>query len=144
MTIPNDRFYYGAAAWQLESAFDTIMVSPGPHKNSKHYTMDNAEAVVLYKYRSEKKSPWSFSLSDQEANTMKHRSADGYVALICHDDGVCCVSMKELQKLAGSTKVANVTINVSRRKGGSYRLVASNGRRLSYSIRQNAWPLKIQ
>jgi hypothetical protein len=144
MSIATDRFFYGAAAWEVQDHFGAVFVTPGPHPHARQYGLtDGGTAVVLYKYRSDRRSPWQFTVSPNEAAALRDHGGHAYCALVCHDDGVCCLSYEELRFLVGSDDIANAAVTVSRPPRGSYRIVGPGGRTLPYRIPQNAWPMKI-
>ena len=79
----------------------------------------------------------------REIGEIRKRIRDIYVVLICSDDGICCLSFKELSQIVFIGDIdKSKNIRVSRSPREKYAVSGSDGE-LNYKIGDNDFPRKL-
>ena len=137
MSISTNKQYVGPYLCLLVEQ-GAMITGKGSHRNSFLVQQQNKQVSVLYKYHRSNKKKWYFNLSTHESlflldNPHNH---DTYVGFGCDLDGVCYLSLDELEELRGTDDLDHLNFTIQRLPKGSYRVSCSNGNELKYSIRQ--------
>ena len=98
-------------------------------KNTNSYIID--EKIGLYiKYSSKRMSPWTFTFRKEhqdEISCLKSQHHKIFICLVCHNDGVVCLSFKELKFILDHNH-SDEWVRVSRRPGQKYSIHGSDGK----------------
>jgi hypothetical protein len=92
------------------------------------------------------KSAWSFTLSNQEESALeilpsKYDGSSLFLALICHEDGICCIPQKRLWSVLDTDIcIAGQHISVSRKPHGSYHVSEPGRQKMEQTVPHNDWP----
>lgn len=148
MRINDVEFLHGAAFIRLLKGTSYISISYLYSIHPSLYLIKNTnkESAILFKISTKPNSSWSFSFSSQEeiALTIFHQTypkVKVFIALICHRDGICCLSEEQLWTIVDySEGLANQRISVKRELRGSYYVKGTGKVPLERTIPQNNWP----
>jgi hypothetical protein len=146
--INDQEFLHGAAFLRLIENGDFITIRHLSDLQLSLYLVQSqgCNAAVLMKLSTKPKSPWPFLFTEQEAEAIEELSRQQtglkiYFALICHKDGICCLSRDRLLNvLDDGSSLARQRISVSRPRSGSYHVVGPERRRLGRTVAQSDWP----
>ncbi|MCF2148550.1 MAG: hypothetical protein RMY29_002805 [Nostoc sp. CreGUA01] len=148
MSINDLEFLQGAAFLRLLKGTSYISIS---YLSSIHLSLyiiknSNQESAILFKISKKPTSSWSFSFSSQEENALTrfHQTYPDvklFIALICHRDGVCCLSEQQLWTIIDPSEgLANQRVSVKRELRGSYYVKGTGRVPLEHTVPQNNWP----
>ena len=148
MSINDLEFLHGAAFLRLLKGTSYISISYLSYIHSSLYTIksSNQESAILFKISKKPTSSWSFSFSSQEENALTgfHQTYPDvklFIALICHRDGVCCLSEQQLWTIIDPNEgLAKQRVSVKRELRGSYYVRGTGRVSLERTIPQNNWP----
>ncbi|BAY16512.1 hypothetical protein NIES21_23420 [Anabaenopsis circularis NIES-21] len=148
MSINDLEFLHGAAFLRLLKGTSHVSISYLSCINPSLYLTEsqNKQSAILFKISKKPNSSWSFSFSSQEefALISFHKSYPDitvFIALICHRDGICCLSEEQLWTIIDQNEgLANQRISVKRETRGSYYVKGTGRVPLERTIPQNNWP----
>lgn len=146
--IRDCEFLQGAAFIRLLNCGYRVAITPAFSIHPSIYLIETAihQSAVLFKHSKKPKSSWSFTLSSQEEEALKNLRTKypdfySYIAFICHRDGICCVSEKQLMNILDTgTGFAGQHISVSRQTRCSYSVSGPGRQQMFQSIPQSDWP----
>lgn len=97
MAIRKQEFYEGAALHQLACRGEAARIA----YSAPFFLVDGA-LLVLLKYCTKGRSPWGFTFSEDEQNSLRGRAVDSRVVigLICGSDGIAAIEYQSFQKIA--------------------------------------------
>jgi hypothetical protein len=124
------EFFHGAALLQLlDTSPDGVKISRFNQSDNAAYVIDDKVGLYI-KYSTARLSPWLFSFTRDHQlafSNLTARYGKAFVALICNEDGVACLSESTLRSVLDD-QFGNVEwIRVDRPSGGSYRIKGSDG-----------------
>ena len=134
MPITKQDFYEGAALNLVARTGDIV----GIINNSPFYIL-NGRLAVLLKYSTKGRSPWGFTVTENEQSQLQIRSKKMATAigLICGSDGVVPITYQAFLSLAGGR---NGPIHVAcYRNHGEYYEVSGPDGSLPSKISPSAW-----
>lgn len=148
MSINDLEFLHGAAFLRLLKGTSYISIS---YLSSIHPSLylaksDYKESAILFKISKKPNSSWSFSFSSQEEIALRifhqtYPDVKVFIALICHRDGICCLSEEQLWAILDQNEgLANQRISVKRELRGSYYVKGTGRVPLDRTVPQNNWP----
>jgi hypothetical protein len=148
MSINDLEFLHGAAFLRLLKGTSDISISylSSIHPSLYFIKNTNKESAILFKISTKPNSSWSFSFSSQEEMAVlefhnAYPDVQLFIALICHRDGICCLSEEQLWSIINSSEgLAKQRISVKRELRGSYYVKGTGRVPLEYTIPQNNWP----
>lgn len=151
--IQDKEFLHGAAFLRLINQGQCITVSQvsSIDLSPSIYIIksDQKVSAVLFKISTKPRSAWSFSFTDQEDKAIdrlksSYRDINFFVALICHKDGICCLSEDQLLSVFDHDHKECIfegqRISVSRKSNSSYSISGPKRLKMQGSVPQNAWP----
>jgi hypothetical protein len=147
--ISDQEFLHGAAFLRLVNLGQPITVTHVLSVHPSIYLVSSLTRLsgILFKVSTKSRSAWSFTFSSQEDEAIKtlkskYPNIEFFVALVCHKDGVCCLSEKQLLSIFGDNHETfeKQRVSVSRKPGGSYHVNGCNKLYMKSSVPQNAWP----
>ena len=97
-------------------------------QNSNSYII-NKKFGLYIKYSSKRISPWTFTFRKEhqdEISLLKKQYSEVFICLVCHNDGVVCLTFKEL-KLLLDYNHTDEWVRVSRRPRSKYSIHGSDG-----------------
>jgi hypothetical protein len=140
---------FGAAFAQLVMRNYPIMVKERPESENNlfEFSCGGGKALVLFKYSTRPKSPWSFTVTSQQVSLIDDTQIQvpfdrRYLALICHLDGVCLLSHAEFGAITAPGSI-QYGISVARPENGSYRVNGPGRVELDRRIPRNRWTKEI-
>lgn len=148
MSINDLEFLHGAAFLRLLKGTSYISISYLSSIHSSLYLIKstNRESAILFKISRKPNSSWSFSFSPQEELALasfheNYPNIKLFIALICHRDGICCLSEEQLWSILDASEgLANQRISIKRENRGSYYVKGTGRVPLERTIPQNNWP----
>lgn len=151
MSINDLEFLHGAAFLRLLKGTSYISIGYLSSIHPSLYIVKslNKQSAILFKISTKPTSSWSFSFSSQEeiALTTFHQTYPDiklFIALICHRDGICCLSEEQLWTILNpSDGLAKQRVSVKRELRGSYYVKGTGKAPLERTIPQNNWPTVI-
>lgn len=106
----------------------------------------NENTAIYMKHSTSRLSPWQFSFHQEHTdrvNELENKCKKLFIALICYDDGICCLSLDEYRKVIHEDDVDNTkSIRISRLRNEKYKVTGSDGK-LAYKIGNSHFPDKI-
>ena len=145
----NDReFLLGAAFSRLINQADRITIEHLDELHTSIYIIetDSSKSAVFFKLSKKPKSAWSFTLSSQEESALnilhsKHPTVPVFIALICHQDGICCIAEEQLWSILDrNSSIIGHHISVSRQLNGSYHVSGTGRQQMAQAVPQSDWP----
>ncbi|MBD2346783.1 hypothetical protein [Anabaena subtropica] len=148
MSINDLEFLHGAAFLRLLKGTSYISINYLSSIHSSLYLIKSThqESAILFKISRKPTSSWSFSFSSQEENAVTnfHKTYPNiklFIALICHRDGICCLSEEQLWTILNPSEgLAKQRISIKRESRGSYYVKGTGRVPLERTIPQNNWP----
>lgn len=133
--LKQSDFFHGVLLSKLLD-HDELTVKKHPYFSA--YIINNK--VFYIKYSSHRISPWSFSFSEthvKELDDLASQFKEIFVTLICNEDGICCLNLKEFKTVIA---IENFNfpkwIRTTRQKREKYLVTGSDGK-LTYKIGDN-------
>ncbi|WP_414578957.1 hypothetical protein [Anabaena sp. CCY 9402-a] len=148
MSINDLEFLHGAAFIRLlkETSYISISYLSSIHSSLYLIKSTNKESAILFKISRKPTSSWSFSFSHQEEIALAsfhqiYPNIKLFIALICHRDGICCLSEEQLSSIIDPSEgLANQRVSIKRESRGSYYVKGTGRVPLERTIPQNNWP----
>lgn len=137
-------FYHGVALCRLIHCDLANVVKLYPSPSNSSY-MINDDTGVFIKHCANRMSPWSFTFSHEnrsELSEMTQLLKKVFVVLVCGEDGIVCLSAKEIEVLLDYGRADDQWIRIRRRMRESYTVEGSNGR-LAHKIADSSYPEKM-
>ena len=128
------EYYHGAAIISLMSNKSCESICA---KEKDGYIL-NKDIFVFVKYRTKARSPWNFTFDQEDidrCSNMKYSYPQVLIGLVCGGDGVCGLSLSEVNTLLLNKPGS---IAVKRKHNHSYSVQGSFGE-LKYKIPLNRW-----
>lgn len=134
MAISKQDFYEGAA---LNLVARTGLIV-GVISHSPFYIL-NGRVAVLLKYSTKGRSPWGFSVSENEQTQLKKRAlkTETAIGLICGSDGVVALSYQLFTSIA-SPRSGAIHLACYRDHGEHYEVSGPDGK-LRKKIAPSSW-----
>ena len=131
--IDKQAYYRGAAIFHLvdDERMETVVrVRPG--------FLINDEVFVLIKYTAKLSTPWQFTFSPTERDSIdkQHRDYLVVLALVCGDDGICAVRWDDVASIVDNPAT---WIAVHRKVNKRYK-ITGNGGEMQGRVPRNHWP----
>jgi len=133
--LKQSDFFHGVLLSKLLD-HDELNVKKHPYFSA--YIINNKAYYI--KYSSNRISPWSFSFSEthiKELVDLSNQFKEVFVALICNEDGICCLNLQEFKTVIA---IENINfpkwIKAIRQKREKYLVTGSDGK-LTYKIGDN-------
>lgn len=126
----------------------TIVRRRDLHEALFHVSLEGGGTAWFLVKTSTSPKRWQFTFTDEELRALRTGPAavgaqPRYVTLVCKTDGVCCLSLEELEQLLEEAGDGSRFVGVSRPPGGSYWVSGPGGVLLGHSIRASDWPDRI-
>jgi hypothetical protein len=142
------EFLQGAAFLRLIKGKSYISIDylPSIHPSLYIVKSSSTESAILFKISTKPTSSWSFHFTLQEENalTQFHQTYSGvklFIALICHRDGICCLSEEQLWTIINPTEgLTQQYVSVKRELRGSYYVRGTGRVPLKHTVPQSNWP----
>jgi hypothetical protein len=150
--ISDQEFLHGAAFLRLINLGQVITVTHASSIHQSIYIVNSLQKLsgILFKVSTKSRSAWSFVFSAQEDAAIrvlksKYQDIKFFAALVCHKDGVCCLSEEQLLSVFGSLDpiFEGQRVSVSRKPNSSYHVNGSRKLNVEEIVPQNAWPRLI-
>jgi hypothetical protein len=145
------EFYHGAAMLRLVRGLGRTTIENLPAIHPSLYLVQGlpVSVGVILKLSVRPKrvvSRWGFIFTENEEAAIGefwrlHPRARTYFALVCTEDGVCCLSVQDvvnLQDRAG--RISGAFVSVKRREHGSYHVNGPGRIELERAVPQSDWP----
>jgi len=139
------EFYHGAVLGRLIRGSEGLSLEqyPGFGRNAAYVI--NKRVGLYIKHSTNRLTPWSFTFKQEhqdEIHEMRSVLEQVFVALVCWEDGVVCLSYDELKVILDENHNTSEWIRVARRTREKYTVSGSDGK-LRYKIGENEFPEKI-
>lgn len=117
------------------------------HEAIYSVSVGSAQSAFLVKTSTTPKR-WQFTFTSAELAALDSDALGiprgrRYCALVCKTDGVCCVSLTELEPLFEGVPTNGRSVGVTRPRGGRYHLSGPGRNLLDHTIPASDWPQKI-
>jgi hypothetical protein len=129
--INDQEFLHGAAFLRLINLGQPVTITHASSIHASLYMVNSKEksSGILFKVSTKARSAWSFSFSEQEDFAVKKLKIDHpgvyfFAALICHKDGICCLSEDQIISVfdVNNPSFRGQRVSVSRKPYGSYHI----------------------
>lgn len=143
MKIQDQDIYHGAALTQVVQ-HDSFKALNRASTRYGHYLV-NKDQHLFVKYRTNRKSPWSFTLQPDELDAIRteiERKKYVFMCLVCGTSTICVLTQEELQSVVDAASSTSQWVKVAVPKGGSCHVVGSLGA-LDWVVPHNSFPGKI-
>lgn len=108
------------------------------------YAVDRRVALYV-KYSTSRMSPWVFNFTrahQAELIALCAEYRDVFVALVCGEDGVACLSSAELSRVLNEDHRTIEWVKLARRVRQKYTVTGSDNRR-GFKVAENEFPSKV-
>jgi hypothetical protein len=150
-TIAKQDFYHGAAMLQLVDGLGRVTIENLWKLHPSLYFVEgppvSAGVILKLSVRPHRLvSRWGFAFTDNEQTAIqqfrtRHPSSRTFFALVCTNDGVCCLTREDVIGLQGRTRgLSGAFVSVKRREGGSYHVNGPSRKELNRAVPQSDWP----
>ncbi len=140
--LKQSDFFHGVL---LSKLLDYQKINIEKHTYFSAYIINNR--VYYVKYSKNRISPWTFSFSEThiaELIDLKEKFKKVYIALVCNEDGICCLNFQEFRTvIAIENKDFPKWIKATRQRREKYLVTGSDGK-LTYKIGDNCLQLSIE
>lgn len=123
--------YHGSFFARVAHNYKNIKISLFENNDNSSYII-NDNCGVYIKFSKKRLTPWQFTFTHEHYNYIKELSKEtikGYVVLLCHDDGFCCVDFNEFYTIITDIEVGlSKTVSVSRFKNQQYSVSGTDGK----------------
>jgi len=143
--IKQVEFYHGAVLARLVRGHTSQGVTIRAYETGRSGYILNGSVGLYVKYSANRLSPWPFSFSSEqqeEISTLKSECTTFFVALVCGEGGIACLSQLEYRTLLDDQIESMGWIRVSRRAREKYLLTGSDARR-KFRVGDNEFPSKV-
>jgi hypothetical protein len=139
------EFYHGAVlARLLHGARSECSIRVFETRSNSSYVV-NSEVGIYIKYSSKRLTPWRFTFTKEhraEIERLRKAVSRTFVLLLCHDDGVVCLTQDELKQILEPEYSDVEWVSASRRRREMYSIKGSDGS-LEFKIGQGQFPGKL-
>jgi hypothetical protein len=134
MAIAKQDFYEGAALNLLARAGAISGIA-----NQSPFYVLNEQVAVLMKYSTKVRSPWGFTVTENELEQLHRKSKRmrTVIGLICGADGVVCLSYDSFKSISGAD--SNPLHIACYRRHGEYYEVSGPAGVLGNKIAPSSW-----
>lgn len=140
---------FGAALAQLVMRNWPIMIRERPESDNNlfEFSSGGGKALVLFKYATQPKSPWHFTVTGAQVSAISEPSIAvsterRFLALICHLDGVCLLGMNEFVSIT-TPGAEQYGLSVARPTNSSFRVSGPGRVALDGVIPRTRWTKEI-
>lgn len=142
LKIQESDLFHGAVLTQITEYAGSVTIAKDNEKFGSFIIDD--EVLILLKYRTGNKSPWTFNLSSQDKTVFRETSSDNriFLILVCGSQTICVLSHEEVSFLVSYCDDGDCWISISAKHSSSLWVKGSQGS-LNYSIRHSDFPKKI-
>lgn len=137
--------YHGVALARLLRSGRSDPISIGVHPDYRSaYVIEDVVAVYV-KYSTNRLTPWTFAFRPEhqdEIDELCGELDETFIALVCGDDGVACLTSMEYRCVMHGESSATEWIRVSRRPRQRYAVSGSDGQRVC-RIGNREYPAKV-
>jgi hypothetical protein len=148
--IGDQALLKGAAFLRLLEGGQIITIEHRPNLHDALFWVSSSsiKALVLFKVSTAAKRHWQFTFSESElepisSTTISVPAEQRFLALVCKQDGVCCLSLSEFRALQKERNGGPCVVYVSRPAKGSYRASGPGKVQMPRTIPDKDWPEKI-
>jgi hypothetical protein len=143
--IKQVEFYHGAVLARLVRGRISQGVTIRAYEAGRSGYILNESIGLYVKYSANRLTPWSFNFSSEhqeEISNLKSECTTLFVALVCGEDGIACLSQLEYRALLDDQFESTGWIKVSRRTREKYLLTGSDAQR-KFKVGDNEFPSKV-
>jgi len=117
--------FHGVVFSRIIHKFGVLKIASNINSDNSSYLINDVCPLYI-KYSKKRLTPWQFTFNSEHYETIKKLEAlseNGYVALVCGFDGVCCISFLEFFLLINEIEVGTTkSITISRFKNQKYKV----------------------
>jgi hypothetical protein len=143
--IKEFEFFHGVVfARILHGTQRLVSIKAFEPSSNASYVLDDKIGIYI-KYSAKRMTPWRFTFSQQHRTEIKQLHAsipNVFIALVCNDDGVVCLSYNELEGILDDQQEGFQWISATRHKREMYSIEGSDGR-LEFKVGKNDFPAKL-
>ncbi len=143
--IKEFEFYHGLVfARILHSLQRPLSVEPYPSRSNASYVINGGIGLYI-KYSSKRMTPWRFSFKKEHQDEIAQMQATHgavFLVLVCNDDGIVCLSYKELKQILDERHDPVEWVSATRHPREMYAVKGSNGA-LEFKIGASEFPAKL-
>jgi hypothetical protein len=127
----------------------TIHERPGVERCLFDIRTDANVSSVLFKYSTRRKSPWHFTVTREQLETLKNRApalplSRRYFALVCYLDGVCLISLDDFFEIVSVRRDdTQWGLSVTRPRAAQYRVSGPGRQVLDHTIARSRWTTEL-
>jgi len=129
--IPDYKLYHGAVLVDIVDKVDgSVTFCERIDRGRLLNYVINDRVGLQVKYSKARLRPWIFSFPEAHLDHLRDLLSDyptTFVVLVCHTDGLVCISASELLPFLASANGGQAWLRVSRRKREMYRLFGPQG-----------------
>jgi len=138
------KFYHGGALCRIVHDERVKSIKLYPTKTNSSY-MINDDIGVFMKYSTKRMTPWRFTFMRghrEELYEMRELLKAVFVVLVCRDDGIACLTYRELVAVLGEIKNPSQWLAAARKPREKYRISGSYAD-LKYKIADSQFPERL-
>jgi hypothetical protein len=137
--------YFGSVFTKIINFCDApVSITRFPTKSNASFVINNKIGLYI-KYSTKRLTPWQFSFLKEhqdEIQKMKDQLDEVFLVLVCHDNGIACLSFEELKLILDENHEDVEWIRVSRSKREKYSVHGKDGK-LDFKIGNSDFPKKL-
>lgn len=139
------EFFHGAVIARIvHGVKNDVAIRPYPSSSNASYVLDDKIGLYI-KHSGNRMTPWHFSFAQFHQNEileMRNHFGEVFIALVCKDDGIVCLSFDELKIVLNEIHDRHEWIKASRHSREKYQIKGSDGK-LVFKIGANKFPGKV-
>ena len=143
--IKEFEFFHGPVfARILHATKNPLSIEPFPTPSNASYVL-NSRIGLYVKHSAKRMTPWRFSFKkvhQDEITEMNSKLDQVFLILVCNDDGIVCLSYKELKQILDENHTPTEWVSVARNPRQMYTVKGSDGE-LDFKIGSNEFPSKL-
>jgi hypothetical protein len=143
--IKEFEFFHGVVfARILHGTQRLVSIRAFEPSSNASYVLNDTIGIYI-KYSSKRMTPWRFTFSPEHKREIEKLCASVpkiFVALVCNDDGVVCLSYAELKTVLDDHRENHQWISAIRHRREMYSIEGSDGS-LEFKVGKNDFPGKL-
>lgn len=139
------EFYHGVALCKIIHNAPHATIKLYSENSNSSYVVNNSIGIFI-KYSTKRMSPWQFTFTRKHINElfgMVQNLKAVYLVLVCKDNGIVCLALKEIKVLLDKNLNKIQSLLIARKPREKFRVSCGRCEKLKFKIANNEFPAKI-
>lgn len=139
------EFYHGVALCKIIHNAPRTTIKLYSENGNSSYVVNNNTGIFI-KYSTKRMSPWQFTFTKKHIDElfgMIQNLRAVFLVLVCKDNGIACLTFKEIKALLGNDLNKIQSLLVARKPREKFRVSCGKYEKVKFKIGNNEFPAKI-